>query len=132
MLSLFLSDAFLSILPKTHSLDSLKGNQSWKSDFHCVKILFDQILFSQPICLRNISQNISSKINLISLKLIAKKSLNNQFPINELKQILNKSFILFDWSFPKINTSWEKCAKSLFHSIKWVSIWCEIKILYFR
>jgi hypothetical protein len=105
MLSLFLSDAFLSILPKTHSLDSLKGNQSWKSDFHCVKILFDQILFSQPICLRNISQNISSKINLISLKLIAKKSLNNQFPINELKQILNKSFILFDWSFPKINTS---------------------------
>lgn len=109
-------------------LNGLEGHESRNCYLHSIGISLDHVLFSQLICFSDGWKNISQEVDLISQKFRSKKSLDNKLPVDEACKILYKFFILFSWNFPKVHSCCKQSTESLFHWIKSISVWSQIKM----
>lgn len=85
VLCLFLSYFCLLVTMIPHSLNCLEGNESGKCYFHGIGISLDKILVRQFISLVEIFKNLSWEVDLVSQEIVPKESLDDHFPVDEVK-----------------------------------------------
>jgi hypothetical protein len=85
----------------------------------------------QLVSLIEFLQNSSRKVDLVSLKIIPKIFLNYHLPVNQIQQILHKSFVILNRHLPEIDPRCEQRTQTLLHLVKSLTIRDQIEFLYF-
>ena len=128
MLSLTLSDFHLLVLVVPHTLDRFEGNQARNSDLHSVRVPFDKVLFADVIGFRHTLQFFSYKVYLVAKEVVAEEALNDEIPFDEIDEVFDELFVVFDRDFPEVDAGGEEGAETLFHLIEGLAVGLHVKL----